>query len=63
MAEAYTKLGNTALADGARNALRQRDPQHPWLADESNWPDYPWLVRKLNPFALEKSALDNEHRD
>ena len=62
MAEAYTKLGNTALADGARDALRQRDPQHPWLADQKSWPDYPWLVRKLNPFARERSALDNEPR-
>jgi outer membrane protein assembly factor BamD len=34
----------------------QNDPEHPWLT--GNWPDYPWAVRKLNPFAGEKSAVD-----
>ncbi len=58
LAEAYTRLGNTALADGARQQLQQTSPQHPWLAGE--WPDYPSTFRKLNPFAGEKSALDND---
>jgi outer membrane protein assembly factor BamD len=31
LAEAYTKLGNTALADDAKRVLQQNDPQHPWL--------------------------------
>lgn len=56
LAEAYTQLGNETLAADARRVLEQNDPEHPWLA--GNWPDYPWAVRKLNPFAGEKSAVD-----
>lgn len=56
MAEAYTRLGNKALADDARRVLEKNDPQHPWLRGE--WPDYPSHFRRLNPFAGEKSALD-----
>jgi outer membrane protein assembly factor BamD len=58
MAEAYTRLGNVTLAADARRVLERNDPDHPWLRG-SGWPDYPWAVRKLNPFAGEKSALDN----
>ncbi|MFZ5635531.1 MAG: outer membrane protein assembly factor BamD [Pseudomonadota bacterium] len=58
MAEAYTRLGNTALADGARTQLQQRDPRHPWLKGDGDWPDYPSTFRKLNPFASEKGAVD-----
>ena len=57
LAEAYTRLGNEALAADARRVLQQNDPQHPWLS--GHWPDYPWAVRKLNPFAGEKSAVDS----
>ena len=56
LAEAYTQLGNQALAADARRVLEQNDPQHAWLA--GNWPEYPWAVRRLNPFAGEKSAVD-----
>lgn len=56
LAEAYTQLGNQTLAADARRVLQQNDPQHAWLA--GNWPDYPWAVRRLNPFAGEKSAVD-----
>ena len=56
LAEAYTQLGNETLAADARRVLVQNDPEHAWLA--GNWPDYPWGVRKLNPFAGEKSAVD-----
>jgi outer membrane protein assembly factor BamD len=56
LAEAYTQLGNEILAKDARRVLQQNEPQHPWLT--GNWPDYPWAVRKLNPFAGEKSAVD-----
>ena len=59
MAEAYTQLGNETLAADARRVLQQNNPNHPWLRGE--WPDYPSRFRKLNPFAGEKSALDNEH--
>lgn len=58
LAEAYTRLGNTGLADNARQELQRADPKHPWLAGE--WPDYPSNFRKLNPFASEKSAIDND---
>ncbi|MEO6264462.1 MAG: outer membrane protein assembly factor BamD [Luteimonas sp.] len=58
LAEAYTRLGNEALAADAKRVLQQNDPNHPWL--RGDWPDYPSKFRKLNPFAGEKSALDNE---
>jgi outer membrane protein assembly factor BamD len=58
MAEAYTQLGNETLAADARRVLQENEPGHPWFSGD--WPDYPWAVRKLNPFAGEKSALDND---
>ena len=58
LAEAYTQLGNETLAADARRVLEKNDPQHPWLT--GNWPDYPWAVRKLNPVAGEKSAVDSK---
>jgi outer membrane protein assembly factor BamD len=56
MGEAYTRLGNETLAADARRVLQQNAPDHPWLTGD--WPDYPSNFRKLNPFAGEKSALD-----
>ena len=61
LAAAYTELGNETLAADARRVLQQNEPDHPFLSDD--WPDYPWTVRKLNPFASEKSAVDNDKRD
>jgi outer membrane protein assembly factor BamD len=58
LGEAYTQLGNTTLAADARRVLQQNDPQHPWLSGD--WPDYPSALRRLNPFAGDKSALDHE---
>ena len=58
LAEAYTHLGNKALADDARRVLELNDPQHPWL--QGKWPKYPWTIRKLNPFAGEKSAATGQ---
>ena len=58
MAEAYTRLGNDTLAADARRVLEKNDPQHPWLTGD--WPDYPSKLRRLNPFAGDKSALDND---
>ena len=61
LAEAYTRLGNQTLAADARRVLELNDPQHPWLSGD--WPDYPSAFRRLNPFAGEKSPLDNDrHR-
>ncbi|MBB4130931.1 outer membrane protein assembly factor BamD [Xanthomonas campestris] len=59
LAEAYTHLGNKTLAADARRVLELNDPNHPWLT--GNWPKYPWAVRKLNPFAGEKSAATGQH--
>ena len=61
LAAAYTELGNETLAADARRVLQQNEPDHPYLSGD--WPDYPWTVRKLNPFASEKSAIDNDKRD
>jgi outer membrane protein assembly factor BamD len=58
LAVAYTGLGNKTLADDAKRVLQQNDPNHPYL--RGDWPDYPSNLRKLNPFAGEKSALDNQ---
>lgn len=58
LGEAYTHLGNKTLADDARRVLELNQPNHPWL--QGNWPKYPWMVRKLNPFAGEKSASTGE---
>lgn len=56
LAEAYTRLGNETLATDARRVLELNEPDHPWL--EGDWPRYPWLIRKLNPFAGERSPID-----
>ncbi|MEB1149357.1 outer membrane protein assembly factor BamD [Xanthomonas campestris pv. campestris] len=58
LAEAYTHLGNKTLAADARRVLELNCPQHPWLTGD--WPKYPWAVRKLNPFAGEKSAATGQ---
>ncbi len=60
LGEAYTKLGNKPLADDARRLLTQNDPQHPWLS--GHWPHYPSHLRRLNPFAGEKSPVDYEDK-
>ncbi len=58
LAEAYARLGNETLASDARRVLQQNEPNHPQLS--GNWPDYPANWRKLNPFAGERSAIDND---
>jgi outer membrane protein assembly factor BamD len=60
LAEAYTHLGNETLANDAKRVLELNDPQHPWLAGK--WPDYPWMIRKLNPFAGEKSINTTDRK-
>jgi len=61
LGEAYTHLGNETLAADARRVLQQNDPQHPWLSGD--WPDYPSAIRRLNPFAGEKSAVDMKKKN
>jgi len=55
LAAAYAELGNDTLATDARRVLELNEPDHPYLSGK--WPDYPWTIRKLNPFATEKSAI------
>ena len=62
LAVAYTGLGNKALADDARRVLQQNDPNHPYLTGD-DWPDYPSTLRKLNPFAGDKSPLEMDEND
>lgn len=56
MAAGYKGLGNTALYDGTMAQLKQTNPSHPYLS--GRWPDFPGSLRKLNPFAGEKSPVD-----
>lgn len=58
LGEAYTHLGNKTLADDSRRVLELNQPDHPWLTGD--WPKYPWMIRKLNPFAGEKSAATGQ---
>lgn len=58
MAEAYTRLGNTQLADDAKRVLQTNDPNHPWL--NGKWPRGDSVLRRLNPFAL-GGAVTVEH--
>lgn len=51
LGEAYTRIGNTALAADARRVLEQNDPQHPWLT--GHWPKDPSVFKRLNPFTGE----------
>ena len=51
LGEAYTRLGNTALAADAKRVLEQNDPQHPWLS--GHWPKNPNVLKRLNPFTGE----------
>ncbi|TBR14354.1 MAG: outer membrane protein assembly factor BamD [Lysobacter sp.] len=57
LAAAYTALGNTTLAAGARAQLQKSDPNHPYL--RGDWPDYPGHLRRLNPFAGDRSAVQD----
>ena len=58
LAASYQGLGNQALADSARSQLATLDADHPYLSGD--WPKYSWMIRKLNPFAGEKSPLTGE---
>src|SRR5690554_2123526 len=56
LAEAHSRLGHEELAADARRVLELNDPDHDWLS--GTWPKYPWAIRKLNPFAGERSPID-----
>ncbi len=49
MAESYTRLGDTKLAEDARRVLQQNYPSHPWL--RGKWPRGRGILSKMNPFA------------
>jgi len=53
LAASYEELGEQTLSDDAVRVLKLNDPQHPYLTGD--WPKYPWAIRRLNPFAGEKS--------
>jgi outer membrane protein assembly factor BamD len=53
LAASYKELGEATLAADAERVLKLNEPQHPYLS--GNWPKYPWAIRRLNPFAGEKS--------
>ncbi len=53
LAESYKQMGNETLASDAERVLKLNDPEHPYLSGD--WPKYPWAIRRLNPFAGEKS--------
>ena len=61
LATAYRELGNTTLADDAVRVLQLNDPQHPALSGD--WPDYPSTIRRLNPFAGEKSPTGQRNAE
>lgn len=52
MGEAYSRLGEDALAADSRRVLQLNHPEHPWLA--GGWPKDRNLWRQLNPFAGER---------
>lgn len=56
LAAGYKGLGNTALYDSAVAQLKQANPSHPYLT--GSWPRNPSTVRRLNPFAGERSPID-----
>lgn len=58
LAASYERLGNETLHEDAERVLKQNEPDHAYFS--GGWPNYPWTIRKLNPFAGEKSALDND---
>ncbi|WP_394001492.1 outer membrane protein assembly factor BamD [Luteimonas sp. WGS1318] len=58
LATAYDGLGNETLATDARRVLQQNEPDHPALS--GNWPNEPWKIRRLNPFATERTAIDTD---
>ena len=56
LAASYANLGNDTLAADARRVLEQNEPDHPSLTGK--WPNEPWKIRRLNPFASERTAID-----
>ena len=58
LAESYRNLGQPELAEDAARVLRLNQPSHPYLSGD--WPKYPWAIRKLNPFAGERSPTTGQ---
>lgn len=61
MAEAYTRLGNQALADDAKRVLQANDPGHPWLS--GGWPKDRGFISRMNPFARERNGTTRPKSD
>jgi outer membrane protein assembly factor BamD len=58
LALAYDRLGNDTLSADARRVLERNEPDHPYLT--GSWPNEPWRIRRLNPFATERTAIDSD---
>lgn len=50
MAKSYSALGQSGLADDATKVLQLNYPDHPYLSDPDDWPDFPSNLRRLIPF-------------
>ena len=59
LAESYDQLGQQALSDDATRVLQLNAPQHPYLSGDC--PKYPWAIRRLFPFAGEKSPTGHRN--
>ena len=51
MSKCYDELGQTRLANDARKVLKLNYPDHPYLSDPEDWPNFPSNLRRLIPFS------------
>lgn len=51
MSKCYSDLGQKELATDARKVLQLNYPDHPYLSDPEDWPNFPSHLRRLIPFS------------
>ena len=51
MAKCYAELGQEKLSADARKVLKANYPDHPYLSDPEDWPNFPSNLRRLIPFS------------
>ncbi|HET8899354.1 MAG TPA: outer membrane protein assembly factor BamD [Rhodanobacteraceae bacterium] len=51
LATCYARMGLAQQSADAVKVLKQNYPQHPYLADPKDWPDFPSTLRRLIPFS------------
>lgn len=51
MSKCYGELGQEKLAADARKVLKLNYPDHPYLSDPKDWPNFPSNLRRLIPFS------------